>query len=91
VTPPAAAKRPWCRRRRNPAARAGDTTSDLRVVLGRDGGGWHASLPDVPGCRTWGTSIDAVLAMLVLEATHPHDGIAAEPLRLTSLLAASMR
>jgi DNA-binding transcriptional regulator YiaG len=33
----------------------------------------------------------AVLAMLVLEATHPRDGIAAEPIRLTSVLAACMR
>jgi DNA-binding transcriptional regulator YiaG len=39
-------------------ARASGTANALRVAFDRDGDGWHASLPDVPGCRTWGSSLD---------------------------------
>ncbi len=31
----------------------------LRAVFTRDGEGWHASVVDVPGCRTWGPTLDA--------------------------------
>lgn len=29
----------------------------FRVLYEVDGGGWHASIPDVRGCRTWGRSL----------------------------------
>lgn len=34
-------------------------TKKLKVVYEPDEGGWHAFVPDVQGCRTWGRTLQA--------------------------------
>ncbi len=34
-----------------------------RIILEPDEGGYHASVPALPGCHTWGKTIDKARAM----------------------------
>ena len=35
-----------------------------RIILEPDGGGFHASVPALPGCHTWGKTIDEARVMV---------------------------
>ena len=39
-------------------------TYTYRIILEPDEGGFHASVPALPGCHTWGKTIDEARAMV---------------------------
>lgn len=39
-------------------------TYTYRIILEKDEGGYHASVPALPGCHTWGKTIDEARAMV---------------------------
>lgn len=39
-------------------------TYTYRIILKQDEGGFHASVPALPGCHTWGKTIDEARTMV---------------------------
>lgn len=39
-------------------------TYTYRIILEKDEGGFHASVPALPGCHTWGKTIDEARVMV---------------------------
>lgn len=39
-------------------------TYTYRIILEEDEGGYHASVPALPGCHTWGKTIDEARIMV---------------------------
>ena len=39
-------------------------TYPYRIIIEPDEGGFHASVPALPGCHTWGKTIDEARAMV---------------------------